>query len=155
MIREQKQILIIENRFIIFQNIPPIKIETHLHAFAPIVEAHAFWTYQPLLQVSKNVDLSFYFLSEDYTVDKSSNRCFECSCKTIKLVKCSCLSRCARAHIVVVRSDPPSVVGFPNFLEYNRQTNDCVPLRIILFCVVLVVRLRHVQFFRKNRQSFA
>ena len=34
-IREHKQILIIENRFIVFQNIPL----TLLHAFEPIVEA--------------------------------------------------------------------------------------------------------------------
>ena len=49
-----------------------------------------FWTHQPLLQVSKNVDFSFYFLrtgrkrshsvpSEDYTTDDSSNRCFKFS----------------------------------------------------------------------------
>ena len=51
---------------------------------------HVFWTHQSLLQVSKNVDLSFYFLrmgikrshsvpSQDFTADDSSNRCFECS----------------------------------------------------------------------------
>ena len=33
------------------------------------------------------------------------------------------------------------------------QTNDCVPLWTWLFCVVLVVRLQYVQFFRKKRQS--
>ena len=38
-IREQKQILIIENRFIVFQNIIPIKISRILHAFELIVEA--------------------------------------------------------------------------------------------------------------------
>ena len=41
------------------------------------------------------------------------------------------LSRCVRARIVVVKSDPSSAVGFPDFLEDN------------------------VQFFRKNRISFA
>ena len=60
--------------------------------------------------------------------------------------KCSCLSRCVRARIVVVKSDPSFAVGFPDFLEDNWQTNVCVPL----FCVVLVVRLQHVQFFRKK-----
>ena len=37
-IREQKQILIIENRFIVFQNMT-VKIYTLLHEFEPIVEA--------------------------------------------------------------------------------------------------------------------
>ena len=48
-----------------------------------------------------------------------------------------------------------SVYGgwFPDFLEDNWQTNGCLPLRID--CVVLVVRLRHGQSFRKNRRSFA
>ena len=44
--------------------------------------------------------------------------------------KCSCLTRCVRARIVVEKSDPSSSVGFPKFLEDNWQTNDCVPLRI-------------------------
>ena len=34
--------------------------------------------------------------------------------------KCSCLSRCVRARIVVVKSDPSSAVGFLNFLEDNQ-----------------------------------
>ena len=61
--------------------------------------------------------------SQDYTTNDSSNRCFECS-------KCSCLSRCVRARIVVVKSGQFSAVGFPDFLEVNWQTNGCVPLRI-------------------------
>ena len=44
--------------------------------------------------------------------------------------KCSCLSRCGRARIVVVKSDLASAVDFPDFLEDNWQTNGCVPLRI-------------------------
>ena len=44
--------------------------------------------------------------------------------------KCSCLSRCVRARIVVVNSGPSAAVGFPDFLEDNWQTNGCVPLRI-------------------------
>ena len=77
----------IENRFIVFQNIPHCR-----STFAALIEQspkHVFWTHQALLQVSKNVDLSFYFLhtgiktshsvpSQNYTVDDSSNRCFEC-----------------------------------------------------------------------------
>ena len=33
--------------------------------------------------------------------------------------KCSCLNRFVRAGIVVVKSDPSSAVGFPDFLEDN------------------------------------
>ena len=44
--------------------------------------------------------------------------------------KCSSLSRCVRARIVVVKSDLSSAVGFSNILEDNWLTNDCVPLRI-------------------------
>ena len=33
--------------------------------------------------------------------------------------KCSCVSRCVRARMVVVKSDPSSAVGFPDFLEDN------------------------------------
>ena len=43
---------------------------------------------------------------------------------------CSYLSRCVRARIVVVKSDPSSAVSFPDFLEDNWQANGCVPLRI-------------------------
>ena len=43
------------------------------------------------------------------------------------------------ARIVVVKSDPSSAVGFPDFLEDNWQTNACIPHRIVLFCVVLVL----------------
>ena len=31
--------------------------------------------------------------------------------------KCSCLSQCVRAHIVVMKSEPSSAVDFPEFLE--------------------------------------
>ena len=103
----------------------------------------------PLLQVSKNIDLFFFCLrtgikrshsvpSQDYMADDSSNRCFKCS------------SRCVRARIVVVKSDPFSAVGFPDSLKDNWQTNDCVPLRIE-FRVILVVRLRHIQFYQKKK----
>ena len=68
--------------------------------------------------------------------------------------KCSCLSRCVKAHIVLVKSDPSSAFGFSDFLEDNWQTNGCATQNW-LFCVVLVVQLRYVQFFRKNRWSFA
>ena len=45
--------------------------------------------------------------------------------------KCSCLSRCVKAHIAMVKSDLSSGVGFLNFLEDNWQTNGWVPLRIV------------------------
>ena len=48
--------------------------------------------------------------------------------------KWSCLSRYVRARIVVVKSDPSSAVGFPDFLEDNWQTNDCVPELTVLHC---------------------
>ena len=44
--------------------------------------------------------------------------------------KCGCLGRNVRARIVVVKSDPSSAVGLPDFLEDNWQTYCCVPLRI-------------------------
>ena len=44
--------------------------------------------------------------------------------------KCNFLSRCVRAHIIVMKSDPSLAVGFPDFLEDNWQTNGCIPLRI-------------------------
>ena len=44
--------------------------------------------------------------------------------------KCSCLSRCVRARIVVGKSDPSLAVYFPDFLEDNWQRNGCDPLRI-------------------------
>ena len=47
--------------------------------------------------------------------------------------KGSCLSRCVRARIVVVKSDLSSAVGFPDFLEDNWQTNGCVPLRTAVY----------------------
>ena len=48
--------------------------------------------------------------------------------------KYSCLSRCVRARIVVVKSDPSSAVGFPDFLEDNWQTNTYVPDLTVLRC---------------------
>ena len=48
----------------------------------------------------------------------------------LSVQKCSCLSRCVRARILVVKSDPFSAVGFPDFLEDKWQTNGFVPLRI-------------------------
>lgn len=71
---------------------------------------HAF------LQVSKNFDLSVCFLrtwitrrSHSSRLYNSSNRCFGCS-------KCSCLRRCMRARIVVVKRYLSSAIGFHDFL---------------------------------------
>ena len=49
--------------------------------------------------------------------------------------KCSCLSRCVKARIVVVKSDTPSALGFINFLKGNWQTNGYVSLRIDCFAL--------------------
>ena len=35
-----------------------------------------------------------------------------------------------RARIVVVKSDPCSAVGFPDFFEDNWQVNGCLPLKL-------------------------
>ena len=59
----------------------------------------------------------------------------------------SCLSRCVRDRIVVVKSYSFSAVGFPDFLDKWFCTTQNW-----LFCVVLVVRLKHVQFF-PNKQA--
>ena len=56
--------------------------------------------------------------------------------------KCSCLSRCVRARIVVVKSELFSAVGFPDFLKDNcllyfgiRQQNQILIIenRFIVF----------------------
>ena len=75
----------------------------------------------------------------------------------LRAQKCSCLSRCVRARIVVVKSDSSSAVDFPDFLEdWKELANKWLyTTQNLLFCIVLVVRLRHVQFFCKNRRSFA
>ena len=111
---------------------------------------HAFWTHQPLLLVSQNVDLSFYFLrtgikrchsvpSLDYTAHDSSNRYFECSKKQLFEPTCD------RSHC---RGKKWSVFGswLSSCLE-RQLANKCLCItQIRLFWVVLVVRLRHVQF---------
>ena len=43
---------------------------------------------------------------------------------------CSCWGRSVRARIVVMKSDPSSAVGFPDFWEDNWKTNGCLLLRI-------------------------
>lgn len=63
--------------------------------------------------------------------------------------KCSCLNRCVRARIVVVKNDPTSADGFPDSLEDSWQTKCTIQNQ--LFSVVLVLRLRHVHFFRKKQ----
>ena len=66
--------------------------------------------------------------------------------------KFSCLSRCVRARIVVVRVFSGWFSWFLGIQPANKWL--CITQNW-LFCVVLVVLLRHVQFFRKNRRSFA
>ena len=109
--------------------------------------------------MSQNVDLSFNSLrtrikrsyswqSQNYMVDDSSNRCFECSKKQLFEPMCES-SHC--------RSEEGSVFGGWFSWFHGRQLANkwlCTPHNW-LFCVVLVVRLRQDQFFWKNRWSFA
>ena len=155
-IREQQQILIIENRFIVPYAFACVWTNCRSTFASP---KHAFWTHQPLLQVSKNVILRFYFLrtgikrshsvsSQDYTANDSSNRCFECS--KMQLFEPMCESWHCHGEQWSVFGD-----WFSWFLG-RQLANKCLcTTKNWLFCVVLVVRLRHVQFFRRNRQSFA
>ena len=129
------------------------------HTPIEVSPKHALWTLQTLLQVSKNVDLLFYFLcteikisyavpNEDYTADDSSNRWFEFL--KMQLFEPMCKS----SHC---RSEEWSVFGgwFSWFNGRQLAKKLLCTTQCCLLCVVLVVRLRHVQFFRKNKRSFA
>ena len=150
-----------------FFKIFPFKIYTCFwtncrSTFATLIEVsskHTFCMHQQLLQVSKNVDLSLYFLctgikrshsvqNQEYMADDSSNRCFECSKMQLFEPMCESL------HF---RGEEWSVFGgwFSWFLGRQLANKWLCITQNWLFYVVLVVRLRHVQFFRKNRQSFA
>ena len=76
--------------------------------------------------MSKNIELSFYFLRTAINPFGAKSGQID----VLSAHKCSCLSRCVGARIVVVKSDPSSAVSFPDLLEDNWQTNGCVPLRI-------------------------
>ena len=132
-----------------------IKIYTLLHTFEPIVEAFLpLWLrylQNMLLQVSKNVGLSFYFLhtgikrspsvpNQDHKTDDSSNRCFKCS--KMQLFEPMCES----SHC---RGEEWSVLGgwFSWFLGWQLSNK--------WLCTTQNWLLRHVQFFRKNSRSFA
>ena len=57
------------------------------------------------------------------------------------------------ARIVVVKSDSASVVGFPDFLEDNWQTNGYDNSELtVLRCSSGTIAT--CSFFRKNRRSF-
>ena len=155
---------------LLFFKIFPIKVYTLLHAFEPIVE-----TLLPLwlgylqkiciLNASTSSEgaekrwLSFYFLrtaikrshsmpSQDYTADDSLNRYFECSKMQLFEPMCES-SHCRVEELSEFGGWFSSFIGRP-------LTNKCLcSNQNWLFKVVLVVRLRHVQFFRKNRRSFA
>ena len=119
-----------------------------LNQFSKQSPKYAFWTHQPILKLSKNVDLSFYFLrtgikrshsvpSQDYTVDDSSNRCFECS--KMHLFEPMCES----SHC---RGEEWSAFGGwgSRFLGRQLANKWLCTTQNWLFCVVLVVRLRHL-----------
>ena len=86
--------------------------------------------------------------SQAYTADDSSNRCFECS----KMLLFEPM--CESSHC---RGEAWSVFGgwFTWFLGRQLANKWLCTTQNWLFCIVLVVRLRHVQFFRKNSRSFA
>ena len=116
---------------------------------------HPFWAYQPLLQEYNDLDLSFNFLrtkikrshsvpSQDYTAYDSSNRCFECS-KMQLFEPMSESSHC--------RGEEWSVFGdwFSWFLERQLTNKWLRTTQNWLFCIVLVIRLRNVQFSKKKQ----
>ena len=84
---------------------------------------------------------------QDYTVDGSSNRCFKCS--KLQLFEPMCFS----SHC---RGEEWSVFGgwFSWFLGRQLVNKLLSTTQNWLFCVVLMVLLRHVQFTQKNRRSF-
>ena len=148
-----------------FSKIFPIKICTLLHAFEAIVEALLpqsecisrtciLTASTASSAVEKHWPLILFFTfgnkkshsvpSQDYTADDSSKRCFECSKRQLFEPMCKRSSHC--------RGEEWSVFGgwFSWFL--GRQLANKWNW---LFCIVLMVRLQHVQFFRKNRRSFA
>ena len=61
-------------------------------------------------------------IKRSHSVDDTSNRCFEYS--KMQLFESMCES------FVVVKSNPSSAVGFPDFLENISETDGCVPLTI-------------------------
>ena len=102
----------------------------------------------------------FYFLrtrrkrshavpSQDYTADDSLNRCFECLKMQLLEPICEESPHC--------RSEEWTVFGgwFSWFLGIQMANKWLCFTQNWLFCVVLAVRLWHVQFFRKNRRSLA
>lgn len=47
----------------------------------------------------------------------------------VKYIFCSCFRYCEKARIVMMKQDPSSAVGCPDFLENNRLKNGCIPPR--------------------------
>ena len=93
-------------------------------------------------------NLLFAMPSQDYTADDSSNRCFECSKMQLFEPLCESL------HCL---GEEWSVFGGWFSCCFGRQLANkwLCSTQKWLFCVVLEVQLRHEQFFRKNRRSFA
>ena len=143
---------------LLFFKIFPIKIYISLQAFEPILEAllplwlryfqNMHFKHQ-ILQVSKNVDLSFYFLHTGIkgTIWRVTHQCFECS----KMLLFEPM--CESSHC---RGEEWSVFGgwFSWFLGRQLEKKWLCTTQNWLLCVVLVERLRHVQFFQKKRRSF-
>ena len=138
-----------------FFKIFPIKIYTLLHTFEPIVEAllplclrylqnmyseriNCFFRYRKTL-ISHFI---FYVReSQDYTADDSSNRCFECS--KMQFFEPVCESSHCRGEEWTVFDG-----WFSKFLGRQLTSKWLCFTQNWLFCVILVVRLRHLQLFR-------
>lgn len=128
-------------------------IYTLLHSFEPIVEVPSQMEVFP--EVSKNIDLSVWFFctgikkshsvqSQDYLAGDSWNRCLRCS--KMQLFEHFCVFKIG------------SVVGFPDFLEGDYQTNSWVPLRIdyfSLFYCCQVFQTRILGWIEQSNQSIA
>ena len=110
-IREQKQILIIEDLYT-FVCVWTNYRSTFAWGISKICILNASTASS---SVEKRWPLIFYVRcysvpSQDYTGDDSSNRCFECSKMQLFEPRCG-------ARFVVVKSNPFSSVGFSDFLE--------------------------------------
>ena len=127
----------------------PIKIQTLLHALEPIIEALLpLW-----LRYIRNMH------------SERINRFFRCR-KTLTSHFIFYIREQKKTHSVpsqdytadvLSRGEKWSVFGgwFSWFLVRQLANKWLYTTQYWLFCVVLVVRLRHVQFFRKNSRSFA
>ena len=101
-----------------------------------------------LIFLSTGIKRSHSVPTQDYTADDLSNRCFECS--KMELLEPMCESSHCRGEEWFVLGD-----WFSWFLGRQLANKWLCTAHNWLFCFILVVLLRHVQFFGRNRRSFA